>query len=80
MCGGCRRPADSFEHMLICYRLTDKERRGAQAAPFLVEMARVTQLADGAKPIPYMVEYHPEAAEDEAQEEGGETERGGASP
>ena len=68
---------DSFQHMVQCYNIRDRIVPGADVVPFLVEMARVTQLADGAKPIPYMVEYHPETAEEEAQETEEEMEREG---
>ena len=49
---------DSFKHMLQCYGLTEMVATGAEAAPFLVKMARVTAVPKGTKLIPYMVEYY----------------------
>ena len=52
----CARPlcfaVDSFAHMLECYSLHDGVRRGPEAVPFLVRIARVTCRKPGAQPIP----------------------------
>ena len=60
---------DSFQHMVQCYGLQEDVVSGADAVPFLVKMARVTLPAEGVKPIPYMVEYYPDAVEEEAEQE-----------
>ena len=44
--------------MLQCYGLSDMVATGAEAAPFLVTMARLTAVPKGTKLIPYMVEYY----------------------
>ena len=56
-----------FQHMLQCYRLTERVVTGSDVAPFLVKMARVTVIPDGAKRIPYTVEYNPEEGIPERQ-------------
>ena len=45
---------DSFLHMLECYHLIDRVRRGAEAVPFLVTMARLTQRRRGQIVFPYI--------------------------
>ena len=52
---------DSFSHMLQCYKLTETVTTGAEAAPFLVKMARITAIPKGTVRIPYMAEYFPGA-------------------
>ena len=44
---------DSFDHMLICYKLTESVQRGGGAAPFLVKMAEVVALPHNHRTIPY---------------------------
>ena len=51
---------DSFQHMLQCYGIAEQMVSGADAVPFLVKMARATLPVEGAKLIPYMVEYYPD--------------------
>ena len=50
---------DSFQHMLQCYDLTERVVTGPDVVPFLVQMAKATLIPEGAKLIPYMVEYNP---------------------
>ena len=46
---------DSFAHMLECYSLLASVRRGAEAAPCLIRLARLTCRRTGAAPIPHAV-------------------------
>ena len=59
---------DSFQHMLQCYQLEEEVTRGAEVVPFLVKMAKVTNIPEGTKRIPYMVEYSPEGGEEETMD------------
>ena len=59
---------DSFQHMVQFYGVQEHVGPGADVVPFLVKMARATLPADGAKLIPYMVEYYPEVVGEDAQE------------
>ena len=45
---------DSFEHMIQCYDLVQDQKRGAEAAGFLVKMARKTQILDLTKQRVYL--------------------------
>ena len=47
------RARDSFSHMLECYDLQEHVARGAASVPFLVRMARKTQILDLSTPRPY---------------------------
>ena len=48
---------DSFQHMTDCYHLSGRLAKGTEVVPFLVHMARVTQIPKHQAVIPY-----PEAA------------------
>ena len=45
---------DSFLHMLDCFHLTDSVKRGSEALPFLLHMARSTKRKEGHPPYPYL--------------------------
>ena len=44
---------DSFAHMLECYSLLASVRKGAEAVPFLIRLARRTCREAGTMPIPF---------------------------
>ena len=41
----------------MCYRLGEHVRKGAQAVPFLVKMARGTKIYEGVERIPFQEEF-----------------------
>ena len=45
---------DTFLHMLDCYHLTDRVKRGPEALPFLLHMAHAAKRQPGQIPFPYL--------------------------
>ena len=45
---------DSFLHMINCYHLAESVKRGAEALPLLLQMARSTKRKPGHPPFPYL--------------------------